>query len=155
MSSLGLTHTFADHSIYVYEARDSVVPPPLYVDDLLIGYCDDHQMEQIRSALEQHYKMVDAGPASWVLGMHVTNDTTARCITLDHSQYILKVLKKFSMSECKPTATPLPKKTVLQAATNQEAHDARSYPCLQVIGSVMYVMLGTRPDIAYAVSTLS
>src|SRR5258707_5229884 len=33
--------------------------------------------------------------------------------------------------------------------------EARSYPYLQVIGSVMYAMLGTRPDIAYAVSTLS
>src|SRR6266436_917544 len=49
----------------------------------------------------------------------------------------------------------LPEKTVLRAATNDEVREARSYPYLQVIGSVMYAMLGTRPDIAYAVSTLS
>ena len=29
------------------------------------------------------------------------------------------------------------------------------YPYLQVIGLVMYAMLGTRPDIAYAVNTIS
>src|SRR6266478_3604615 len=41
MTTLGLTRTFADHSVYVYETESSVVLLPLYVDDLLIGYCDD------------------------------------------------------------------------------------------------------------------
>src|SRR5258708_3644137 len=59
------------------------------------------------------------------------------------------------MANCKPASTPLPEKTVLCATTNEEACDAHSYPYLQVIGLVMYAMLGTRPDIAYAVSTLS
>src|SRR5260221_12604958 len=99
--------------------------------------------------------MVNAGPASWVLGMCVTNDPSSGCITLDQTQYTLKVVEKFGMANCKPASTPLPEKTVLCATTNEEACDAHSYPYLQVIGLVMYAMLGTRPDIAYAVSTLS
>src|SRR5258708_7230514 len=99
--------------------------------------------------------MVNAGPASWVLGMRVTNGPSSGRITLDQTQYTLKVVEKFGMANCKPAATPLPEKTVLHAATDEEAHDACSYPYLQVIGSVMYAMLGTRPDITYAVSTLS
>src|SRR5258708_21154438 len=99
--------------------------------------------------------MVNAGPASWVLGMHVTNDPSSGHISLDQTQYILKVVEKFGMADCKPAPTPLPEKTVLRAASDDDAHEARSYPYLQVIGSVMYAMLGTRPDIAYAVSTLS
>src|SRR6266478_4175356 len=99
--------------------------------------------------------MVDAGPASWVLGMHITNNPSTGCITLNQMQYIHKILDKFGMGDCKPVATPLPKRTILHTATNDEAHEAHSYPYLQVIGSIMYAMLGTRPDIAYAVSTLS
>jgi len=147
--------TFADHLVHVYETEDSVVLLPLYVDDLLIGYHDDHHMECIRGTLVQHFKMVIAGPASWVLGMCVTNDLLAGCITLDQMQYIQKVLDKFGMADCKPVPTPLPKKTILHRATDQEAHKACSYPYLQAIGSIMYTMLGTRPDIAHAVSTLS
>src|SRR5260370_33964531 len=64
-NTLRLTHTFADHSIYIYKTGDSVVLLPLYVNDLLIGYCDDHDMEQIKSVLEQHFRMVNAEPASW------------------------------------------------------------------------------------------
>ena len=153
--TLGLTCTFANHLVYVYETKNSIIFIPLYVDDLLISYHNKHEMEHIKSALESQFKMVDTGPAAWVLGMCITNDPSARHITLDQSQYILKVVEKFGMADCKPAPTPLPEKTILCAATDEEAHNAHSYPYLQVLGSVMYVMLGTRPDIAYAVSTLS
>ncbi len=99
--------------------------------------------------------MVDAGPATWVLGMRIMADPSTRSITLNQTQYILRILDKFSMADCKPTPTPLPEKTILCAATDQEVHHTHSYPYLQVIRSVMYAMLGTRPDITYAISTLS
>ena len=51
-TTLGLTHTFTDHSVYVYETKDSIVLVPLYVNDLLIGYCDEPEMEHIKSSLE-------------------------------------------------------------------------------------------------------
>jgi len=72
--------------------------------------------------------MVNAGPASWVLGMHVTNDPSSGHISLDQTQYILKVIEKFGMMDCKPAPTPLPEKTVLHAATDDEVCKASSYP---------------------------
>src|SRR6266850_4809832 len=122
-NTLGLMRTFADHSVYIYETDDSVVLLLLYVDDLLIGYCNDHDMECIKSALEHHFRMVDARPASWVLGMHIMNDPSIGHVTLDQMLYIHKILEKFGMADCKPIATPLPEKTILRAATDQEAHD--------------------------------
>ena len=92
--------------MYVYETEDSVVLLPLYVDDLLIGYCDDHHMECTRGTLQLHFKMVDAGPASWVLGICITNNFLAGCITLNQTQYVHKVLERFGMADCKPVATP-------------------------------------------------
>ena len=122
--TLGLTQTFANHSMYVYEAHDSVLFIPLYIDDLLIGYHDSTEMECIKSSLEHCFKMVDVGPASWVLGMHIINDPSTGCLSLDQTQYILKVLNKFSMADCKPTPTPLPEKAVLHAASEDEVHEA-------------------------------
>src|SRR6266850_7770568 len=89
MKTLGLTQMFADHSVYVYETKDSIVLLPLYVDDLLIGYHHDLHMEHIRGALEKCFKMVNAGPASWVLGMCVTNNNSSGHITLNQTQYVL------------------------------------------------------------------
>src|SRR5260221_13574913 len=98
-------------------------------------------MEWIKSSLERHFKMVDAGPASWVLGMRVTNEPSSGHVTLDQMQYVLKVIEQFGMADCKPASTPLPEKMVLHAATDDEVREACSYPYLQVIGSVMYAML--------------
>ena len=72
---------------------------PLYVDDLLIGYKDEQHMLQIKAALEQQFKMVDAGPAAWVLGMQVHMDTHLGTISIDQGQYICKVLQRFGMSD--------------------------------------------------------
>jgi transposase InsO family protein len=153
--SLGFTRTFADHSIYVYDAHGSTIIIPLYVDDLLIGYSEDEQMQCIKTQLEARFKMVDVGAASWVLGMRVTNDHELGRVTLDQTQYIHQVLQRFGMMDCKPASTPLPEKETYVPATEEEILAARDYPYLSVLGSVMYAMLGTRPDIAYAVSTLS
>ena len=112
-------------------------------------------MLHIKEALEERFKMTDAGPTSWVLRMQVRIDTLRGTVSIDQSQYICKVLQRFAMADCKPAATPLPEKVTLRAASEDEVEAARGYPYLQVIGSVMYAMLGTRPDIAYVVSTLS
>ena len=63
-TELGLTHTYADHLVYVYETNESVILILLYVDNLLIGYHDDSEMECIKSALENCFKMV-LPPGSW------------------------------------------------------------------------------------------
>src|SRR5260370_21389439 len=75
-NTLGLTQTFTDHSVYVYknETKDSILLLPLYADDLLIRYHDDHDMEHIKGMLESQFKMVDAVPASCVLVMHIMTD---------------------------------------------------------------------------------
>ena len=112
-------------------------------------------MLRIKKALEKCFKMTDAGPASWVLGMRIRIDALQGTVSIDQSQYIHKVLQRYGMADCKPVATLLPKKVTLRAVSDEEAEAARNYPYLQVIGSVMYAMLGMRPDIVYAVSTLS
>ena len=63
----GLTHTFVDHLVYVYETDNSVILVPLYVDNLLIGYCNNPEMEHIKSTLKHRFKMVDARPLRKVI----------------------------------------------------------------------------------------
>ena len=110
-------------------------------------------MLHIKTNLKCRFKMVDVGPASWVLGMHVLHDLQKGTISLNQSLYIWNVVEKCGMADCKPVATPLPEKLVLMSTTDDEVLKACSFPYLQAIGSVMYAILGMRPDIMYTVST--
>jgi len=61
------------------------------------------------------------------------------------------VLEKFGMAECTPIATPL--YDGLQLAKSRKSDE--SLPCREAVGSQMYLMVGTRPDLAFAVGKLS
>ena len=150
---LGFTRAYADHCVYILQCGDTLIIIPLYVDDLLMGYNDEKQMGKIKASLEQRFEMKDLGPVSWVLGMRVIYDLGSGRLSVDQSQYLTAVLIKFGMLDCNPTSTPLPEGISMLPATNAEADAAHGFPYLEVIGSLMYAMMGTRPDIAYAVST--
>jgi hypothetical protein len=69
-------------------------------------------------------------------------------------QYIDKILKRFGLSDCHSVATPIDSKCQLtQADENEPIHEQNLYQ--QMIGSLMYLVTCTRPDLAFAVSFLS
>lgn len=59
------------------------------------------------------------------------------------------------MNNCKPIRTPLDIGTKLNDANNDTDFDAANTPYRELLGTLMYLAQGTRPDIAYAVSSLS
>ena len=73
-------------------------------------------------------------------------------IFLNQGKYAVEILKRFDMLECKPMNTPMEVKLKLLVDTSSELIDATLYR--QIIGSLMY-LTNTRPDICFAVNTLS
>ena len=67
-------------------------------------------------------------------------------------KYAVEILKRFDMLECKPMYTPMEAKLKLLVDTSSKLIDATLYR--QIIGSLMYLE-NTRPDICFAVNTLS
>jgi len=75
-------------------------------------------------------------------------------IHLDQCVYLQKVVKRCGMLNAKSASTPLP--AGYYATKNTEPVDADLCSHFQmVIGSLLYLMLGTRPDITFAVTHLS
>ena len=74
-------------------------------------------------------------------------------IYLDQTDYLKKVLQRFQMSNAKASKTPLPEG--YNPEPNKESVDSERRSLFQqVIGSLLYIMLGTRPDICYAVTKM-
>lgn len=76
-------------------------------------------------------------------------------ITVDQEEYIKKVLVNFSMTDAKPASTPADLSLKLVYPSNEEKETAKHLPYQRLIGSLMYLSVGTRPDITHAVSVLS
>ena len=103
--------------------------------------------------------MKDLGAASLILGMEIKRNHVDRKLWLNQRKYIETILHMFNMQECKPVKVPIPvgvRLSVEQCLKTQEEEEGMSHvPYASVVGSLMYAMVCTRPDIAHAVGVLS
>lgn len=103
--------------------------------------------------------MKDLGTTKRILGIEIKRNRSDHTLFLNQQAYILKMLTRFSMNEAKDVTLPLAKhfKFSVEQCPISEIERSRmdKVPYANVIGSVMYVMVCTRPDLAFAISTLS
>ena len=87
--------------------------------------------------------------------MRITRDRKNHKLTLSQGEYIEKVLQRFRMQNTKPVSTPLASHFILSKDTCPETQEEIDYmskiPYSSTVGSLMYAMVCTRPDIAHAV----
>ena len=99
------------------------------------------------------------GEASYILGIRIYRNRFTRMLGLSQSRYIDLVLKRFNMEASKRGDLPmsqgihLSKKMSLK--TQKERERMNCIPYASAVGSIMYVMLCTRPDVVYALAIAS
>ena len=143
-----------DYAVY-YRIGNSGTPlwTLIWVDDVLwIGTPTD--IHEAKQELSKQFPLKDLGTAHFFLGMKITRQPTERKITLSQDQYVSTILERFGFLECHTVSTPIEPGAVL--VSNQEP-DAKVDQALyrSILGSIMYLMLCTRPDLAFAVGKLS
>lgn len=153
LESLGFAPLDSDLSVYVKE--DTIIA--IYVDDLLIVSPKTSNVLAVKSALSKQFSMTDLGECNYYLGMTIRRDRANRAISLGQRAYVEKVLKDHDLwSNVKTAAVPMnPGIRLVPAASGFQASDTLRTRYQQAVGSLMYAMMGTRPDIAFAVSIVS
>ena len=122
----------------------------LYVDDMLIFGTDQLQVDKTKMLLSSKFSMKDLGEADVILGIRIIRENKGLIMTQSH--YVEKILKRFNYSDCSPVSTPMDPSVKLMPNTGKTISQLEYS---QAIGSLMYAMTSTRPDIAYAVGRLS
>ncbi|KAG8483065.1 hypothetical protein CXB51_021938 [Gossypium anomalum] len=128
----------------------------LYVDDILIMGNDIPTLQSIKTWLGSFFSMKDLGEATYILEVKIYRDKSRRLLGLCQGTYIDKVLKRFNMEESKRGFLPMRHGISLSKEmcplTPQERERMSKIPYAFAIGSIMYAMLCTRPDVSYALS---
>ncbi|KAJ9556975.1 hypothetical protein OSB04_011589 [Centaurea solstitialis] len=110
--------------------------------------------KKCKELVKQMFPDKDLGEAAYILGIKIYRNTSKRLIGLSQSTYIDKILKKFRMDESKKGFIPMQHGIVLSKTqcpvSSQDQDKMKSVPYASAIGSIMYAMLCTRPDVAYS-----
>lgn len=160
MMSHKYKRTNADHCVYVKRFADGdFIILLLYVDDMLLVGKDVEKIKKLKKDLGKSFDMKDLGPAKKILGMEIKRDRKAKKLWLSQKKYIEQILKRFNMNNAKPVGTPFAGHFKLSSkqcpSSEKEKNEMKSFPYSSAVGSLMYVMVCTRPDIAYAVGMVS
>jgi len=139
-----------DACLYLQMDDGETIIVLVYVDDLLLVGSSMEAINKIKKALRKRFEMKDLGEAKVILGLEISRDKTLGTLKLSQGKFVRQVLEKFGMAECNPIATPL--EVGLQLAKSEKSDE--SLPYREAVGSLMYLMVGTRPDLAVAVGKL-
>lgn len=149
----------ADHCCYIKRYQSSYIILLLYVDDMLVAGPDMDDIKRLKRQLSKEFDMKDLGPAKKILGMQITRDKQKGTLQLSQVEYIKRVLQRFNMSNAKAVGTPLASHFRLSKDQSPQTEDEKNFmediPYASAIGSLMYAMVCTRPDIAHAVGAVS
>ncbi|GKD30380.1 retrotransposon protein, putative, ty1-copia subclass, partial [Tanacetum coccineum] len=112
------------------------------------------QPEDVKSYLGRCFAMKDLCEAAYILGIKIYRDRSKRLIGLCQSAYIEKILKRYYMENSKHGTIPMQEKLKLSksdgATTPTEKRRMSNIPYALAVGSIMYAVRCTRPDVAFA-----
>ncbi|GJW87052.1 retrotransposon protein, putative, ty1-copia subclass [Tanacetum coccineum] len=154
VQKFGFTQFVNEPCVFLKASGSNVTFLILYVDDILIMGNNIPMLQDVKSYLRRCFAMKDLGEAAYILGIKIYKDRSRRLIGLCQSAYIEKILKRFHMENSKRGSIPMQEKLKLSksqgASTHVELKCMQNVPYALAVGSIMYAMRCTCPDVAFA-----
>lgn len=151
MTKLGFHRSDAEPCLYIKSSNQSISIIVLYVDDMLFLSNDPNEMIFIKKMMSNEFELKDLGDVSNFMGLEVNRDRNKNILTISQSKYANEILSRFDMADCKPRSIPI--ETNLDFDVNDES--VTNHPYRELLGSLMYLMLGSRPDLSYSINKMS
>ena len=151
LKRMGLKQSFVDPCVYF--TADLSIIIGIYVDDFLIVYRDQGALDRLKEMLMLTFKMKDMGKARGCIGIRI-NQMEGR-VELDQTIYVGEVLRRFGMVDCKSVKTPCDSSFKLSKDMPNEDDVSSPLPFQEAVGCLLFIAQATRPDISFAVGSVS
>ncbi|KAJ9547800.1 hypothetical protein OSB04_020343 [Centaurea solstitialis] len=148
--SLGFSASNYDSGLVTRTTDSCTILLLLYVDDMIIRGSDTTGITHLKQSLSSSFEMKDLGLLHYFLGLKVLSNTAGTYLC--QPKYTSDLLSRASITDNKVTSTPLEHNVHLAPNADPPLRDPTLYH--QLVGSLFYLTV-TRPEIAYAVHTVS
>ena len=160
LESLCFRRTESGHS-YTHDRDDAKIFVPVCVDNLTLASNSPATLVKLRQDLASHFEIRYLGPTEFILGIKVEWDRPNRIIYLSQSAYIQSILDEHLPVPSKAmssVATPTLENARLSLrdspTTAEEIAKMSKSKYKEIIGKLLCVESGTRPDISHALHVL-
>ncbi|GJX61960.1 retrotransposon protein, putative, ty1-copia subclass [Tanacetum coccineum] len=148
----GFDQNLDEPCVYQKASGSNVTFLILYVNDIIIMGNHIPSLQSVKDYFGKCFAMKDLGEAAFILGIKIYRDRSKRLIGLGQNAYMDKILKRYKMDKSKRGHIPMQERLDLNktqgASTPEEVKCMQNAPYASVVGSIMYAVRCTRPDVA-------
>ncbi|GKA04310.1 retrotransposon protein, putative, ty1-copia subclass [Tanacetum coccineum] len=134
IKKFGFDQNLNEPCVYQKASGSNVTFLILYVDDIIIIGSHIPSLQSVKDYLGKYFAMKDLGEAAFILGIKIYRD-------------------RYKMDNSKRGTIPMKERLDLNksqgAQMPKEVNRMKNVPCASAVGSIMYVVRCTRPDVAF------
>jgi hypothetical protein len=146
---MGFTKSEVDPNLYFILVGDDPLILVLYVDDMFLTSVGK-LIAMCKQDFSSQFQMKDINLMHYFLGLEVWQQPSE--IFLGKGKYVVDILRRFGMGDCKAVTTPMITNLKKLSASDSKFMDPTLY--MQLIGSLMY-LVNTGTHICFVVNILS
>uniref|UniRef100_A0ABD2WMS0 Integrase catalytic domain-containing protein n=1 Tax=Trichogramma kaykai TaxID=54128 RepID=A0ABD2WMS0_9HYME len=150
--SFGLRESTADSCLYYNPNDEFIFIIVFWVDDGLVATSSEEAQSEFFSRLRDSFEFTMTQKVEYYLGIEI-KIINEKGIFINQAKYIREMLEKFNMKNCNAVATPIV--SGWESNQNINSDEALQGNYREVVGSLMYLQVVSRPDIAFAVNVAS
>ncbi len=130
----------------------------LYVDDIVIAGSDVDEVEAVKADFKKRFEMKDLGELRHYLGMTIERDghESIKIHQMDYARSVVRKYRRYLKVAKRHRATvPMTRDLKLtreEERTPKQQEYVDSFPYQELLGSLLYLAVNTRPDIVFAVN---
>ena len=115
--------------------------------------------ENFKRNIKRYWDITNHRPIGWFLGFQIKQDHKNRTISINQHTYIESLAEKFQLVNAKPIKTPIEPSTQYLfdqcPSTPNQVAKMKGIHYNEAIRSILWPVVVSRPDIAYATGILS
>ena len=160
MLSWGFTRLSCESCIYYRSSDSGTIISAVHVDDFLSIASNKDENERFKNQMRDVWTISDLGAVRFVVGIAVTWDQPNHTVMLSQTALIDKIVSQFGQKNASPAPVPMDPGLKLRRAdykklTHEELEQISKLPYRSLVGCLLYLSIGTCPDITYSIQQLS
>ena len=161
ISQLGFKRLACEWCVYRRQTTTGIIIFAVHVDDIISIASSADENARFKDQLRTHWDISDLGDVKYALGIAISRDEPTRSIYLSQTALVDRIVEQFGQTDAHTVDTPMvPGTEILQPDKNIPLAPhilswTQRTPYRSLVGTLNYLAVATRPDIAFTVGRLS
>ena len=156
LESIGFKRCVLDGCLFTKRTDNKLQVLALHVDDGLIASSDPALLEQVSTELRSNWGVEEFNDLGYYLGFEFRQSEDLSELTMSSQSYVETLVERFGAADAKDVHTPMITGLRLDPKPEEkDIIDLKRYPYRQLVGSLLYLSVNARPDIAFATGVLA